>query len=115
MGMSDEAELLDQANRDTILRLIEDGDDLSKARDVDLSVVFPDGSAAETFALELRQQGYAISVQETHTADGLPWDVTVVKHMRPVCEAITAFQQSLEAIASPLGGRNDGWGCFAQT
>src|SRR5688572_28445029 len=106
--MSEAVEILNDANRDVILRLIEDGDDLSKTRDIDFSVVFPDGNAAEKFTSELRHQGYAISVQEAYTAEGLPWDVTVVKHMLPVCEAITAFQQSLETIASPLGGRNDG-------
>jgi regulator of RNase E activity RraB len=112
--MSEEEEILNEANRDVILQLIEAGDDLSKARDIDFSVVFPDGKSAEAFASELQRQGYTISVEEMDAEEGLLWDVTVVKHMLPVCEAITAFQQSLESIASPLGGRNDGWGCIAQ-
>jgi hypothetical protein len=112
--MSETADDLNEANRDVILRLIADGDDLSKARDIDFTVVFPNGAAAEEFASKLRQEGYAASVDESDTAEGLPWDVVVVKHMLPICEAITEFQLSLQAEALSLGGRNDGWGCFAQ-
>ena len=112
--MSGEAEVLNEENRDVILQLIEAGDDLSKARDIDFSVVFPDSNTAEIFASELRRQGYAISIEEMDMEEELPWYVTVVKHMLPVCETITAFQQTLGSIAAPLGGRNDGWGCIAQ-
>jgi hypothetical protein len=34
--------------------------------------------------------------------------------MLPVCETITEFELLLQSKASPLGGRNDGWGCFEQ-
>ena len=112
--MSKAVEALNEENRDIILQLIEAGDDLSKARDIDFSVVFSDGSSAAAFASELQRQGYSISTEEMDMDDELLWDVNIMNHMLPVCEEITAFQQFLEAIASPLGGRNDGWGCLAQ-
>jgi regulator of RNase E activity RraB len=84
MVMSEEAEILNEENRDVILQLIEAGDDLSKARDIDFSVVLPDGNSAEAFASQLRRQGYAIAIEEIDTEEGLPWNVTVVKHMLPV-------------------------------
>jgi len=42
----------------------------------------------------------------------LSWDVVVKKHMLPTNASITAFERELQAVAAPLGGRNDGWGCF---
>lgn len=112
--MTKTTEELNEANRDVLLRLVSGGDDLSKARDIDFSVVFPDGKSAEDFASKLRQVGYATSVKRSCVDEDLPWDVTVVKHMLPACERITEFELFLQSIASPLGGRNDGWGCFMQ-
>jgi hypothetical protein len=108
------AEELNEENRVVILRMIKNGDDLSKARDIDFSIVFPDRSSAEEFASQFHQLGYPTAVDRTNTEPSLPWDVKVVKHMLPVCEAITEFELLLQARASPLGGRNDGWGCFNQ-
>jgi len=109
-GMSQTAEELNEENREVILRMAGSGDDLSKPRDIDFSIVFADRSYAEEFTSGLRQLGYRTSTKESDVAPGLPWDVTVVKHMLPVCEAITEFELFLQAKASPLGGRNDGWG-----
>jgi len=39
---------------------------------------------------------------------------SITKHMLPSHEAITAFENELEGLAGGFGGRNDGWGCFAQ-
>ncbi len=81
--MSGEAEVLNEENRDVLLQLIEAGDDLSKARDIDFSVVFPDSNTAEIFASELRRQGCAISIEKMDMEEELPWYVSVVKYMLP--------------------------------
>ena len=112
--MSQTTEELNEENREVILRMAKSGDDLSRPRDIDFSVVFPDSSSADKFASGLGQLGYRTSIKESNVAPDLPWDVTVVKHMLPVCEAITEFELLLQTKASPLGGRNDGWGCFEQ-
>lgn len=112
--MCQTAEELNEENRAVIRRMIEQGDDLSKERGIDFSVVFPDGGSAEAFALQFRGLGYRTSVRQSNAAPGLPWDVTVVKQMLPICEAITEFELLLQAKATPLGGRNDGWGCLQQ-
>ncbi|HET6161397.1 MAG TPA: ribonuclease E inhibitor RraB [Dongiaceae bacterium] len=106
--MSQTADELNEENREVILRMAKSGDDLSRPRDIDFSIVFPDRSSAEEFASRLRQLGYRTSTRELNVAPDLPWDVTVVKHMLPVCEAITEFELLLQAKASSLGGRNDG-------
>jgi hypothetical protein len=112
--MSQAADELNEENRDVILRMAASGDDLSKPRDIDFSVVFADRRSAEEFAAYFGQLGCRTSTKESGVAPDLPWDVTVVKHMLPVCEAITDFELLLQSKAYPLGGRNDGWGCFEQ-
>jgi hypothetical protein len=112
--MSQAADELNEENREVILRMAASGDDLSKPRDIDFSVVFPDRSSAEDFAAYFGQLDCRTSTKRSDVAPGLPWDVTVVKHMLPVCETITEFELLLQSKASPLGGRNDGWGCFEQ-
>jgi Regulator of ribonuclease activity B len=104
----------DDDNGDVLRRLLSDGDDLTRPRDVDFTVVFADENSVQDFANHFRNLEYAVSVEMTQTAEGLPWDARVVKHMVPSYEAIREFEELLESIAIPLGGRNDGWGCIAQ-
>ena len=90
------------------------GDDLSKPRDVDFTVVLPNQAAAQVFGDHWRALGYQVSAEESGAVPDLPWDVVVVRHMVPTHAGIAQFEQELEAVASGLGGRNDGWGCFGQ-
>jgi len=94
--------------------MAQSGDDLSKARDIEFTVVLPNRAAAQKFGDHFHQLGYAVSAQRTRTVPELPWDVVVVKHMVPTYEGITAFEAELETVASRLGGRSDGWGCFSE-
>ena len=88
------------------------GDDLTRPRDIDFSVVFPNENSANEFANHFRVRGLAASVELTGTVEDFPWDVTVVKQMVPSHEEIGAFENSLQQVADSLGGHNDGWGCF---
>lgn len=104
----------DDANGDVLRRLLRDGDELSKPRDIDFSVVFTDEESAGRFVAHVRALRYESSLKHSEVRPERPWDVTVVKHMLPTHAGITHFELELEKIASPLGGENDGWGCFAQ-
>lgn len=104
----------DDATGDVLRRMAESGDDLSKPRDIEFTVVLPNRAAAQKFGDHFHRLGYAVSATRTNTVPKLPWDVVVIKHMVPTYEAITAFEAELEAVASRLGGRNDGWGCFQE-
>ena len=101
-------------NGDVLRRMEAQGDNLNRARNIDFTVVFADQNAAETFAEHFRKQGYAVSVEFAETVKELPWDVVVVKHMMPSHHEITDFETTLQEVADTLGGRNDGWGCFAE-
>lgn len=92
-----------------------EGDDLTKPRNVDFNVAFPDGNSAEGFAKHFRALGHEVSVEAAESNQDLPWDVVVVKRMVPSHEAITSFENLLQSAADRWGGHNDGWGCFSQS
>ena len=101
-------------NEDALRRMSANGDDLNRPRDVNFSVVFPTENAAEQFAEHFRGLGYTVTVELSECVDELPWDATVVKHMAPSSDEISEFEIVLEEAATPLSGRNDGWGCFSE-
>jgi hypothetical protein len=101
-------------NSDVLRRLEEQGDDLTKARNVDFSVVFPVEDAAERFAEQFRAQGFTVSVYFAEEMNDFRWNVNVVKHMTPSLQEIGDFETTLQKVADTLGGHNDGWGCFSE-
>ena len=104
----------DDENGDVLRRFEAQGDDLARPRNIDFTVVFPEEIVAERFAEHFRKQGYVASVEFAETVTELPWDVVVVKHMTPSHQEIGDFEAALQEVASTLGGRNDGWGCFSE-
>jgi hypothetical protein len=90
------------------------GDDLSKERDIDFSVIFSDESSAKSFCTIILEYGMKLDCckSEQHIEE---WDVTVTKKMTPSYEGINSMETRLANLAAPLGGRNDGWGCFSVT
>jgi hypothetical protein len=102
------------ANEDALQRMRANGDDLSRPRDVDFTVVFPTRSASEKFAEHFRALGHKVSVEISESAENLPWDVVVVRHMALSINEIREFEAALESVATALSGRNDGWGCFSE-
>ena len=101
-------------NGDVLRRLAADGDDLTRPRTVEFTVVFPDESSALKFVERMGSFGHATSVERTDTAEDLPWDVVIARWMVPDHKVITDFEADLENLALDLGGRNDGWGCFTE-
>ena len=104
----------DDENGDVLRRLEADGDDLALPREVDFNVVFPTGNVAEQFANHFRVLRYVVSVDFGEVVEDFPWEVVVKKHMVPSHNEIGSFEDALQSIASPLGGRTDGWGCFSK-
>jgi hypothetical protein len=104
----------DDDNGDALRRLESHGDNLTRARNIDFSVVFSVESAAERFAEHFRAQGYVASVYFAEEMKEFPWNVNVVKHMIPSYQEIGDFETTLQEVADTLGGHNDGWGCFSE-
>lgn len=60
------------------------------------------------------KSGFVVTVEKLDGERDLPWDVTVTRHMLPTHAGITEFEETLEDLAAPQGGQNDGWGCIRQ-
>lgn len=102
----------DDENGNVLRGMHADGDDMSLPRDIDFTVVLPDSDAVQEFGSRFYNLGLQVKAKKSGTVPELPWDVTLTVNMLPSYEDITAFEQKLEKVAIPLGGRNDGWGCF---
>jgi hypothetical protein len=105
----------DDENGDVLRQMQESGDDLSRPREIDFSVVFPGELEARTMATQFRELGFAVKTKKADVVPNLPWDVLITRYMVPSHDAITALEHDLQVAAEPLGGRNDGWGCFERT
>lgn len=112
--MASDADFPDDENGDVLRRMRESGDNVSAARDIDFTVVFATRDQVQEFGDHFHDLGYRVSAKQSGCVADLPWDVVVVKNMVPTHAAITAFEAELQSVAAPLGGRNDGWGCFEQ-
>jgi len=101
-------------NGDALRRMEAEGDDLTRPRDIEFTVVFPSERSAKQFVSHMRTQGYEASPEFSETVEGFPWDVIVVKHMVPSYAEIGDFETMLQSAADPFGGHNDGWGSFSE-
>jgi hypothetical protein len=88
------------------------GDNLSIPRKIDFTVVVFGESEAKQFKAQMERLGYEAVYRRTDCVPELPWDVEVRIFMVPNHAEITAIEETLQSVADPLGGRNDGWGCF---
>jgi hypothetical protein len=103
----------DDDNGDVLWNMHQDADVLTKQREIDFSVIFPSEDLALKFATHLLRNGQKVSFGPYEGNAQLPWQVQVHPVMLPTHKRITDFERLLDADAKPLGGRNDGWGCFA--
>ncbi len=100
----------DDDNREALRNMANSGDDLSKPRIVDFSVIFGDLNAAREFQSKVQNSDVKVVINDG-AAEQV--DVTVSRETVPTHASISDFEAMLDHLASPIGGRNDGWGCFA--
>jgi hypothetical protein len=98
-------------NGDVLRRMASRGDDLRIARDIDFSLLFDEEDKARAFCDQLGDAEARVKRYCTEAGEIL-WDVTVTIRMAPSHQGITEMENHLARLAGPLGGRNDGWGCF---
>lgn len=103
------SDLLD-ANADVLAGMAANGDDLSKARRVDFSHVFPQLAGAKAFCNWAVSQGYTVEIDD---AGAMSVDVTVSRTIMPDLELLTSCEFALAEAAEEFGGAADGWGCFS--
>ena len=104
----------DDENGDILWGMASDGDKLETPREIDFSVVFPTEEFAIKFAVHLLHNEQKVSFSSYDGKSGFPWQVQAHPVMPAKHKNITGFELLLAKHASPMGGINDGWGCFAQ-
>lgn len=104
----------DDENGDVLWRMAQDDDNLEKKREIDFSVIFPSEEAALKFAVHLLRNEQKVTFSAYERNDEMPWQVHAHAIMQPTHESISTYEQLLAKDAKAFGGRNDGWGCFAQ-
>lgn len=79
----DYAKFPDDESGDVLWRMLQNGDNFSKPREVDFSVIFPTEEAALDFAVVLLRNDQKVSFSEYKEHDELPWQVQVHPFMAP--------------------------------
>jgi hypothetical protein len=106
-------DLPDDDNGAVLRRMQDSGDDLSKPRDINFSVVFKARVSAEQFMKKFDRDECELELEFISELEDNPWNVTVTKFMLPDYRLILDMELELAQIADPLGGHNDGWGAFS--
>lgn len=92
-------------------QMLDDGDDLSRPRDVEFYLVFAGQRDAVAFAQDAAAlEGFQVLPPE-QDEEGI-WQVTAIRHMAPEHAAITAYEHELAELATRHRGYPDGWGCM---
>ena len=107
----DDIDSPEEANTDVLKRMVHDGDDLTKPRDMDFNHLFANETDAVAFEQAAREAGYHKVTRDFWPEAGR-WLTSVTIRMVPDLGKITSVEQILNEIAAPLEGKPDGWGCM---
>ena len=103
-------EFPNDVNGDVLRRMEAHGDVLSEPRNINFHLVFPTRSQAIGFIEVIPDKD--LQLQLIWYAENKCWECTVVKYTVPTHRNITALEDRLTALAHPLKGTPDGWGCL---
>ena len=99
-------------NGDVLRGMVDEGDDISKPRNIDFYFAFEIEDEAKCFAEQVRVTTGLPAEVSTYESD--QWQVCVTKYMVPKHHDITELETSLTHIARLYHGDADGWGSMKQ-
>ena len=108
--MTMNSRLSDEDTQDALLRLAQQGSDLSRPMLIDFFVVVPSYAAGQRFADEIRAQDFATSLERDD--EDQTWTCYCSTTLVPEYSAITDVEKKLGEIAKKHGGHLDGFGSF---
>ena len=108
-------EFPDDVNGDALWEMKNKGDDLSKPREIEFTILFSDESEALEFAETLLINRQKILLADNEDNQNYPIEIIVFVFMEASYEEITGYQELLEMHATKFNGIGDGWGCLDQT
>ena len=101
-----------QSNSGSLLqRMKEGGFDFARIHAIEFYAIFPDEERARLVAQRFR--GESLNTQINQRGEGV-WHLQVSKVMYASHAGIDDFEQGLETLVVPLGGRLEGWGVLQE-
>lgn len=100
----------DDATRQALERIAQDGSDLTRPLEMDFFVAVPSEDAGRRMADRVAGLGFDASV-ERDPEDG-DWTCYCTKVLVPTYEAVVAIESQLDTLARHVGGYVDGFGTF---
>ncbi len=113
--MKREPELFpDDATGDALWQMQENGDDLSKPREIEFTVIFTTEEDALKFGENLLINRQKILLADNEQSEEYPFELIVYVYMDASYDEISGHEDLLESHASKYNGNSDGWGCIEQ-
>jgi hypothetical protein len=97
----------DDVSSGVLRRMKEGGFDFASFHPIEFYAIFPDEERARLAAGNFR--GESLNTQVSARDDGV-WHLQVSKVMFATHVGIGDFEQDMESVVIPLGGKLDGWG-----
>ena len=105
----------DDVNGDALWEMQNNGDDLSKPREIEFAVLFSSEEGALKFAETLLINRQKVLLSDSEENEDYPYEIVVFVYMEADYDEITGYQELLEMHATKFNGVGDGWGCLEQT
>lgn len=101
-------------NGDALWTIFQRGDDMSKKRDVEFTVIFPTENEALKFGEMLLTNRQQVLLCDNEESEDYPYEIVATIAMVLSHGEISAYESLLQEHADGLNGVSDGWGCHAQ-
>jgi len=101
------------ADGDSLRRVVESGSDLSQPMSIDFTIEAPDEHAARRIAELVSAKGFDPSICDNEGRSS--WSVYCSKFMLATYDGVVAAQAQLSEMARLHGGRCDGWSTFGNS
>ncbi len=105
----------DDINGDALWKMQQSGDDLSKPREIEFTVVFSTEAEALKFGETLLLNRQKILLADNEENKEYPFEIIVYVYMEATYDEISGYEELLESHAIKFNGRGDGWGCLDLT
>jgi regulator of RNase E activity RraB len=102
--------LPDDETGEVLRAMLDDGDDLTRPREIAFYLVFAEATQAEAFAAQAAELS-DLEVEAPEVDEEGIWQVVATRRMSASHAGITGLEQLLATLAQPHGGHPDGWSC----
>lgn len=99
-------------NGDALWNMALQGDDLSKPREINFSVLFSTENNALEFGEVLLFNRQKVSLSDCEDDPEYPFEITVHHYIEATHSGITEYENLLQEYAEKYNGYNDGWGAM---